>query len=436
MVDTFKQSIYREHLQEISFLHEHRKAALGDPEFSLADLHELEERLEAHLDGLVIGADAAWALCQEQVDEGDPGEVHGAIRVCCRCDKAAAVVEIAKKVDWGDPATQEGFVDALKHDLPSAWKGNIGEWLPVGEGHLGAALAAAVGYKRLPLGSLLCEAARGAPPELVPQYLRALGQLREPAAITVFQEHLGAAAHEAGRLAAIGSLRLGGPRARAQIEQSAEAFSWTPIPLALGGSGSTGEVLPRLARKHGTPEAVIAVGLYGDPLGVETLLALLAKPECAEAAALALHLMTGAPLFEDAEVPAEATPSPGPEANEDTEDPAKKKEPDPRDRPDIVHRLAQAPELWGKWWRENQNQFRSGQRYRLGELRSATVALGCLTSTLLPLEVRQWVADELLIRDGIDLIYAPDMLVSVQRRALAAAQVAPSRAGQRNRPGA
>ena len=54
-LDGFKVDIYREHLEEASALYDLRHALLAEPDREWRSLHDFEERLEAHLDALVIG---------------------------------------------------------------------------------------------------------------------------------------------------------------------------------------------------------------------------------------------------------------------------------------------------------------------------------------------------------------------------------------------
>ena len=94
-----QESLYREHLEEISFLYTQREQWLDDPEVSLADVAALEERLEAHVDALVVGDAHALRVCQAWIPEADFGELHGAIRVFCRqqrLDLVRAALEQAR----------------------------------------------------------------------------------------------------------------------------------------------------------------------------------------------------------------------------------------------------------------------------------------------------------------------------------------------------
>ena len=70
--------VIEEHLEEADFLWRQRRNALGDRGYNLDRLAELEERLLAHLDGLILAEADAWDLLQPKLTEGDVGEAFAA----------------------------------------------------------------------------------------------------------------------------------------------------------------------------------------------------------------------------------------------------------------------------------------------------------------------------------------------------------------------
>src|SRR2546429_654230 len=81
---SFAVRMYDEHLEEASFLYEQRKALLRDPEIPWTRIGEFEERLEAHIDALVIGGRLALDICQKHAKEGHARGVVFAVSVYCR----------------------------------------------------------------------------------------------------------------------------------------------------------------------------------------------------------------------------------------------------------------------------------------------------------------------------------------------------------------
>jgi len=70
-------SIVSQHVEEAAFLWLLRDIAVTAP-YSLADLAVLDDRIEAHLDGLRITADAGWHSCVEGLQQKESGEVFTA----------------------------------------------------------------------------------------------------------------------------------------------------------------------------------------------------------------------------------------------------------------------------------------------------------------------------------------------------------------------
>ena len=78
----FSIGLYREHLDEVSFLYTQRRAYVNDPEIKWTALRQWEERIEAHIDGLVLGDSLAIEICQRAA--GQPGDLYAALSVFCR----------------------------------------------------------------------------------------------------------------------------------------------------------------------------------------------------------------------------------------------------------------------------------------------------------------------------------------------------------------
>src|SRR5258708_25501315 len=72
------EDVVTQHAEEASFLALLHDSAVRAAHFRLRDLGNLDERLEAHLDGLRIAGEAGWAIAKEQLSTGEPGEVFSA----------------------------------------------------------------------------------------------------------------------------------------------------------------------------------------------------------------------------------------------------------------------------------------------------------------------------------------------------------------------
>ncbi|MCP4494614.1 MAG: hypothetical protein GY820_46035, partial [Gammaproteobacteria bacterium] len=55
-----------------------RSVAVEQPHYSVADLRELEQRIDAQLDGLMASIEQSWQCCLQALEPGEPGEVFTA----------------------------------------------------------------------------------------------------------------------------------------------------------------------------------------------------------------------------------------------------------------------------------------------------------------------------------------------------------------------
>ncbi len=413
---SFLHTLHEEHFDEISFLYEHRCAALVDVDYGLSDLARLDERIEAHLDALLQGETVAIAIAQENISTDDAGMLYAVTRLCCRSDKPELILDCLGALDWDEHHLVSAMAAALQSDLPMGWTQIIAGWLGDFHPRLTALLAEAAGYRRLPLAAEVQTAAATADASLAPRFLRALGMLDEkhqpPSCLMLLYAHMQKTDVLAARTAAIAGLRLRDADLFSSILSN--PWPWSPIPLTLVGDSRVFLYLRQFANtSESSIDAVIAFGLLGDIRAIPPLLELLSHKELGNHAAASLHLLTGETFLE--EVPMESD-------DEDEEVLADNDNPLPEPEPATTRQLSTDVETWSNWWAKGQQRFRQNQRYRLGELYSSLQGINALRSTLLPLQVRAYIADELVARHGIDLCYAPNQPVPQQLAALANAQ--------------
>ncbi len=99
----FRVELYQEHLEEAAFLYEQRLALLRDPQISWREIGSFEDRLEAHVDGLVVGEELALEVCRTRAKEGEPGELFPIVSVLCRQRRADLMSELLAGIDFKDP---------------------------------------------------------------------------------------------------------------------------------------------------------------------------------------------------------------------------------------------------------------------------------------------------------------------------------------------
>ncbi|HWB81317.1 MAG TPA: hypothetical protein VG755_40420 [Nannocystaceae bacterium] len=466
----FLRSLHEQHVEEIAILYERRRGLLDDVEIGLHDLVSIEDRIEAHLDALVVGADPALKLCAELSLGGEPGERFVAIALLLRqkrrdlleaalptFEESDAPAEAAAddeddfagmpgleeldQIERGpitedDPAFGAEDDDAApEHEAPAADEAPseaaaeltladaltdalrfeaTPDWQPVYERVIAGGLpvarnafVAAAAARGLTLGPAIVATAQRSEPATLAPLLWALGRLRERTAATLLSEHARAMDGALAPIATLALLRSGDPSVVEHVARLAPSHPWACSLLAIaGGPAHAAIVQGCLARAQVTAVEIGAAGLFGDVTVVPRLIELLGKGVHAATTAQALHLITGAAVGEKVIVEVK---DPEPLANG---------QPDPRDRVEIT-RLAEDAAKWNAWWSARRSAFEPRRRYRLGQLASP-VSLG---QTLHQFVLRRWLRQ--LAAEEIGVRYKPrhdldvDMLVRTQLTAMA-----------------
>jgi hypothetical protein len=72
------EKIVSQHAEEAAFLWLLRNNAVHMPHYNLEDLVGLEERVQAHIDGLRIAGEEGWPFCEQGLKHEEVGEVFTA----------------------------------------------------------------------------------------------------------------------------------------------------------------------------------------------------------------------------------------------------------------------------------------------------------------------------------------------------------------------
>ena len=69
------REVVEQHTEDASFLWLLRDDAVHAPNYNLQDLADLDERVEANIDGLRVAGDVGWEYCERGLEQEEPGEV-------------------------------------------------------------------------------------------------------------------------------------------------------------------------------------------------------------------------------------------------------------------------------------------------------------------------------------------------------------------------
>jgi len=338
--------ILLQHAEEAAILWVQRDAAVRAPHYDLQTLERHDDRLAAHLDGLLVGAEAAGEVLREQFAAfPEAGEAFAAAWHALACggrarfeevvDAAAAADAAKDPADLAPPAEdapRPGALRAVASALGWAEPGLLGGLVA---DHLGSddvdrrrlALAACALHRRDP-GEALAAALDDPEPRVRARAAKAAGELGRADLAPALVERLGAEDAEERFHAAWSASRLG---ARAADDVLA-AFATANGPFAARAADAAPRFAPpgeALARLRGLRAAadrepalarrvVQAVGAYGDPAFLPWLLERMDEPRLARVAGEAAARITGWDLSYD---DLEADPPDGAAAGP-TDDPA------------------------------------------------------------------------------------------------------------------
>jgi len=112
MIASIEAEICEEHARQAAFLWLLRDSAARDAAYDLGELCELDERVEAHLDGLRLAGDAGWEACVALLAEPEGGEVFGAAVVAVERWDIRGVARVLDAFSDA-PNLARGFVAAL-----------------------------------------------------------------------------------------------------------------------------------------------------------------------------------------------------------------------------------------------------------------------------------------------------------------------------------
>lgn len=319
------------HVEEVDFLWTIRDAAVHAPQYLLRDLSALDQRIEAHLDGLRIAGSEVWKVCKEASEWTEAGEIFGAAILSVESGderRWAAILEAGT----ASIERSRGLVSAL------AWVdcGTAGETirrlLQVDNPRLRRVGVAASAAHRLDPGDVLSELLLSQDHDLCARSLRAAGELGRTDLLSRIESRL---AFEDGHVrfwAAWSATILGATSGAPVLAEEAlrsEVHAERAVDVAFR------RLDPALARNlidrlAGDPRkirlAVKGAGASGDPVHIPWLVEMIRTPGISRIAGEAFSNITGIDLRSEglagpAPVGIEAGPTENPEEEEVAMDP-------------------------------------------------------------------------------------------------------------------
>jgi uncharacterized protein (TIGR02270 family) len=359
--------IIEQHAAEASFLWSIRDAAAVAPHYDLAALGGLDERIEAHLDGLRVGGPEGLAAAEKAIDPDEPGTAFAlAVLAVERGD--AKRTEAALELAASSPGAARAVVSALGWLPFDRARGVIAPLIapsaPAARKRIGIAASAA--HRQDP-GEALAYAILDDDARLKARALRAAGELGRVDLLDTVRSELRAEGDERRFWAGSSAMLLGDEGAAHALWSLCDAGG----PFAERACAlSVRKLEPREARARlenlgvsaaHARSAAIGAGALGDPALGPWLVGLMADPALARVAAEAFAEITGAAIEGALAGSAPEGFDAGPTDSADDESVAMD--------PDWALRWPE-PKAIGAWWAEHEGGFRRGARYLRGAARS------------------------------------------------------------------
>ncbi len=357
--------IISQHAEEAAALWLRRRAATKAPHYTLGNLAKLDNRLEAHLDGLRIAGEEGWEACVEQLAANGPGEIFAAAVLAFESGDQQRIEQVLK-VGTAKSGLKAGLISALGW-LPAERAEGYARGLVAAESAASrqVGLAAFAIHRRNP-GDFVRAALRDQNPALKARALRAVGELGgadfvQEANGAVSSEHsevhfwaAWATALLTGSAGGLSSLQYLTENSATRQAEAVQMVARRSPPSEAKAWQKRLAQRPRLLRL-----AISAVGHFGDPEAIPWLIERMKVLPLARLAGEAFTFITGVDLaYQDLERKPPEDFNAGP-----TEDPKDENvEMDPDDNlpwPESA--------LVEKWWGKNRNQFQNGARYLLGK---------------------------------------------------------------------
>ena len=366
MIPTIIPAILARHAEEAAFLWLLRDRAVVRPQYTLRSLTELDQRVEAHLDGLRVAGEHGWRRAWQEFEERpEPGEAFAAAVLAFesadpeRIQKLIAASAVPRLIRAVVSAVGWLTDDAAAIALPVL--ASFPEPLACRIGIAGA------GVRRVWMGWSAIEKHLVDPHgSTCSRAIECIGQLGITEGLPMVRKHLNsddltvrfAAAWTVARLA----LDAAAIQELQSIVMTEPHFRQQSATMAIRrlDLGAARRWIEMLAQTPGCERlAIQAAGARGDPVFVPLLLERMADPLFARLSGESLSMITGVKLARsklDACQPAgfEAGPNDDPNDSDVDLDPD-----DGLDWPDA--------ELVKKWWDSDRGRFRAGTRYLCGK---------------------------------------------------------------------
>ncbi len=357
--------IIDQHAEEAAFLWLLRNNAVDAPHYDLNDLAKLDDRVDAHLDGLRIAEDNGWQACCENLQAKESGEVFAAAILALE-GQSLDYINLIYEVVEEAPETINGLISAFGWVDADYLQGKVNGLL-VSEKPLWRQVGlSACAIHRVDPGKFLEQAIWDDNLQLRSRALKAVGELGRVDLKTVLLKQLDNDNYNIRFWAAWSAVLIGdrGPALNllnAEIEANSEfCIEAMQLVLRVVDVQVVKQTLKVLADNPASVrQAIIGVGYSGDSTYIPWLIQQMNIPTLARVAGEAFSNLCGIDLaYLDMEGELPSSEVDGPSENPQDDDVAM----------DVDEDLAYPdPLLVQQWWQDNNQNFKPDVRYLYGK---------------------------------------------------------------------
>jgi uncharacterized protein (TIGR02270 family) len=362
---TVIKEIIEQHADEAAFLWSVRDRAVLSSSYSLSDLSALDERIEAHLDGLRIAGQFGWHICEQALEEAEPGIVFAAAVLAFDSGDTERIHRVLE-ISGLRADLQRGLTSALGWLPFSKIEPDLKDLLNSGRMEMRCIGVAASAVHRQNPGEPLRQALSNPYAQLRARALKACGEHGRADLLFAIQPAVADQDHACRFFAAWSAARLGDRseqtvHALQEIAMQDGDYAEFALDIALRVLNLHDATLWYQQLKSESAQvrlAVAAAGIIGLPELVTDLLELMKDPAVSRLAGQSLSMITGVDLaYENLSGDKPEAFEHGP--TEDPEDDNVAMDPD-------ENLPWPAVALVAKWWNQYRVNFQTGRRHLKG----------------------------------------------------------------------
>jgi uncharacterized protein (TIGR02270 family) len=349
-----------------SFLWHLRNKSVEVSSNFLPDLCRLDNRVEAHIDGLRVAGEEGWQLARKEMGWKESGEIFAAAVLAFESGSLARIAEVLN-VGSDKPELARGVISALgwmEYEQAQPHICTLCTSPPRSHRRIG--IAAAAIHRQDPGGAALRNALSSGDPLLRARAAKAVGEFGSTELVALLHTDLSSKDPGCRFWSAWSTALLTGYGNAIQILQS---IAETPGPWreralhlamrSLNPSAALSWQRLLVRSPQNARQAVLAAGILGNPVLVPWLFEQMAVPALARIAGEAFTNITGADLaYLDLNSKPPEGFEPGP--NDDPQDDNVEVDPDERLPWPHIGRITQ-------WWTKHHREFRHGTRHLVGK---------------------------------------------------------------------